>query len=40
MHKIPNPSTDEDFALYEEFKRVWNEEWDKVQETKRRMDRM
>ena len=40
MDKIPNPSTDEDFELYKEFKQVWDEEWDKVQEAKKRMDSM
>ncbi len=38
MEKIPNPTTDEDFELYREFKEVWDEEWDKVQAAKQRMD--
>ena len=40
MDKIPNPTTDEDFELYKEFKQVWDEEWDKVQDAKKRMDNM
>jgi len=40
LDKIPNPTTDEDFELYREFKKVWDEEWDKVQTAKQRMDNM
>ena len=40
LDMIPNPSTDEDFELYKEFKKVWDEEWDKVQAAKQRMDNM
>lgn len=39
MDKCPNP-TDEELKLYKEFKRVWDEEWEKVQNAKRQMDNM